>query len=188
MLPARKTRGQQQMFYYFDPEAFIPQDYILRKIDRLIDFEPIRRRLAELYVPGFGQPSIDPEVMFRILLIGYLFGLSENRLFRELRMHLGYRWSCKLGPDEPVRDRTTLDGLRNQRWARAGIIREFLEMVVEQCIAHGLVKARYLSVDGTRVKANASTSRSEPVEIKETVEEYLERMGLGQTGYAASGA
>lgn len=188
MLPPRKTRGQQQMFYCFDPETFIPEDYILRKIDRLIDFGAIRKRLAELYVPAFGRPAIDPEVMFRILLVGYLFGLSENQLFRELRMHLGYRWFCKLAPDERVPDRSTLNKLRNHRWAEAGIIGEFLEMVIEQCIAHGLVKARYLSVDGTQVEANASISRFEPVEVEETVGEYLERMGLTQPEQAAQGA
>ena len=124
--------------------------------------------------------------MFRILLLGYVFGLSENQLFRELRMHLGYRWFCKLSPDDPVPDRTRLNKLRNHRWAKAVVIESFLQMVIDRCIAHGLVKARYLSVDGTQVEANASIASFEPIEVSETVQEYLERLDL--TGGEEKGA
>ena len=187
MLPPRKDRGQKELFYYFDPESLIPQDYVLRKIDRLIDFRPIRKKLAKFYTPGFGRPAVDPEVMFRILLLGYLFGLSENQLFRELKMHLGYRWFCKLSPDEAVPDRTTLNKLRNHRWAESGIVVQFLRQVIEQCIDQGLVKARYLSVDGSQVEANASISRFEPIEVEETVDEFLARFELAEpTGASES--
>lgn len=176
------TRGpkvrQKCMFYSFDPEDYIPQNHPLRLISALIDKMNLWRELVPLYNRYFGRPAVDPEMMFRILFLGYLYGLSENRLFQELRMHLGYRWFCKLEPDEPIPDRSTLNKLRNHRWAQAGVVEKFLRRVVEECIAYGLVRAKYLSVDGSQVVANASINSFEPIEVEQPVEEYLSELDL----------
>ena len=176
--------GQQPreecLFYSFRLEDQIPETHLLRLIDRYVDFSFVRNRLQPFYSPT-GRPSIDPEVLLRLLLVGYLYGISsERRLLDEARMHLAYRWFTRLGLDQEVPDHSTFSKNRHGRFRQAGVFREVFEEIVRRCMAAGLVEGRRLTVDGTMVYANASphhrVSReqlAEVAQVSRTVPEYL---------------
>jgi transposase len=168
------------LFYYFRLEDEIPADHLLRLIDRYVDFSFVRDRVQGAY-SATGRPSIDPEVLVRLLLVGYLYGItSERRLMEDVRMHLAYRWFTRLDFDQPVPDHSTLSKNRHGRFRESGVFREVFEEIVRRCLAAGLIDGRHLIVDGTLVAADASArsriSRppvSDPVHVSQTVEDYL---------------
>ncbi len=176
--------GQQQraesLFYYFRLEEQIPTDHLLRRIDRYVDFSFVREQLKDFYSPT-GRPSIDPEVLLRLLLVGYLYGItSERRLIDEVRMHLAYRWFTRLSFDQEIPDHSTFSKNRHGRFRLAGVFRKVFEEIVQRCLEAGLVEGRNLAVDGTIVGANASQQSRVPRErlveaakLSRTVQEYL---------------
>src|ERR1700691_4646124 len=152
--------GQQprteSLFYYFRLEDQIPEDHLLRLIDRHIDFSFVREQLKDFYSPT-GRPSIDPEVLLRLLLIGYLYGItSERRLLEEVQMHLAYRWFTRLGFEKEIPDHSTFSKNRHGRFRQCGVFREVFEEIVCRCLKEGLVEGKSLAVDGTMIKADAS--------------------------------
>jgi transposase len=171
---------KESLFYYFRLEDQVPETHLLRLIDRYIDFSFVRDRLRSFYSQT-GRPSIDPEVLLRLLLIGYLYGItSERRLLDEVRMHLAYRWFTGLGFDRELPDHSTFSKNRHGRFRAAGVFRDVFEEIVRRCIAAGLVEGRHLTVDGTLVQANASPHRRvtpeqlpEVARVSHTVREYL---------------
>ena len=176
--------GQQSrtesLFYYFRLEDQIPQDHLLRLIDRYVDFGFVRERLKNFY-SSTGRPSIDPEVLLRLLLVGYLHGItSERRLIEEVRMHLAYRWFTRLGFEQQIPDHSTFSKNRHGRFRQSGVFQEVFEEIVRRCLAVGLVEGQHLAVDGTLVAADASAqsrvSRERLVDVahlSRTVREYL---------------
>ena len=124
MGPQQKT---ESLFYYFRLEDHIPENHLLRLIDRSVDFSFVRERLKSFYSP-LGRPSIDPEVLLRLLLVGYLYGItSERRLMEEVRMHLAYRWFTRLDFDREVPDHSTFSKNRHGRFRQSGVFREVFE-------------------------------------------------------------
>ena len=176
--------GQQPrtepLFYYFRLEDQIPDDHLLKRLDRFIDFGFVRERLRDTY-SAIGRPSIDPEVLLRLLLVGYLYGItSERRLMEEVRMHLAYRWFSRLGFEREIPDHSTFSKNRHGRFRGAGIFLEVFEEIVRRCLEAGLVEGKRLTVDGTMVTANASPQRGtkpeqlgEVAKVSRTVREYL---------------
>jgi len=176
--------GQQprveSLFYYFRLEDQISEDHLLRLIDRYVDFSFVRERLKNFY-SSTGRPSIDPEVLLRLLLVGYLYGItSERRLLDEVRMHLAYRWFTRLGFDQEIPDHSTFSKNRHGRFRQSGVFREVFEEIVRRCLEAGLVEGQHLAVDGTMVGANASRQSRVPREqlqeaaqVSRTVREYL---------------
>ena len=176
--------GQQPrsepLFYYFRLEDQIPDDHLLKRLDRFIDFEFVRERLRNTY-SAIGRPSIDPEVLLRLLLVGYLYGItSERRLMEEVRMHLAYRWFSRLGFEREIPDHSTFSKNRHGRLRGVGVFLEVFEEIVRRCLEAGLVDGKRLTVDGTMVTANASPQRgtkpeqlSEVAKVSRTVREYL---------------
>ena len=176
--------GQQprteSLFYYFRLEDQIPEDHLLRLIDRYVDFSFVREQLKDFY-SSMGRPSIDPEVLLRLLLVGYLYGItSERRLMDEVRMHLAYRWFTRLGFEQEIPDHSTFSKNRHGRFRQSGVFRKVFEEIVRRCLEAGLVEGRNLAVDGTLVGANASQQSRVPREklvevaqISRTVQEYL---------------
>jgi transposase len=155
--------GQQpltdSLFYYFRLEDQIPNDHLLKRLDRFIDFGFVRERLRDTY-SAVGRPSIDPEVLLRLLLVGYLYGItSERRLMEEVRMHLAYRWFSRLGFEREIPDHSTFSKNRHGRFRGAGVFLEVFEEIVRRCLEAGLVEGKRLTVDGTMVTANASPQR-----------------------------
>lgn len=176
MLGEPKRHDTGEVFHYFNVEELIPEDHLLRRIDAVLDLSWVREELAGCYAAG-GRPSWDPEVIVRMMLLGYLYGLSEARLVDEVRMHMGYRWFCLLQPSDKVPDRTTLVKLRNERWKQE-IWERILERTVEQCVEAGLVSGRHVSLDGTKIRANASIGSLEPIEPPASLKDHLrERCG-----------
>jgi transposase len=171
---------KESLFYYFRLEDQIPETHLLRLIDRSVDFSFVRDRLTRFYSPT-GRPSIDPEVLLRLLLVGYLYGItSERRLLDEVRMHLAYRWFTRLGFDQALPDHSTFSKNRHGRFRQSGVFRAVFEEIVRRCVAVGLVEGRHLTVDGTVVQANASPHRrmspaqlTEAAHVSHTVREYL---------------
>jgi transposase len=176
--------GQQprmeSLFYYFRLEDQISKDHLLRLIDQHVDFSFVRERLRNFY-SSTGRPSIDPEVMLRLLLVGYLYGItSERRLIEEARMHLAYRWFTRLGFEQEIPDHSTFSKNRHGRFRKSGVFREVFEEIVRHCVEAGLVEGQNLAVDGTMVGANASRQSRVPREqlkeaaqLSRTVQEYL---------------
>ena len=176
--------GQQprteSLFYYFRLEDQIPEEHLLRLIDRYVDLSFVRERLKSFY-SSTGRPSIDPEVLLRLLLVGYLYGVtSERRLLEEVRMHLAYRWFVRLGLEQEIPDHSTFSKNRHGRFRQSGVFREVFEEIVRRCLEVGLVEGENLAVDGTMVGANASQGSRVPREkleeaaqVSRTVREYL---------------
>ena len=166
------------MFHYFQMEDIVPKDHILRLIDNAVDFSFVRQAVAHCYCPDNGRPGIDPELVVRMLLIGYLYNLSENQLCQEVRMHAAYRLFCHQTFEDKVPDRSTINKLRNHKWASSGLYAQIMHHIVQQCIDAGLVSGKHLSVDGTQIRANASIKSIEPIEPSVPLDEYLEGIGF----------
>jgi len=172
MLGDEKKLDSVDMFHVFDIDELIPPNHLLRKLDAVLDTSWVREEVAECYSDR-GRPSWDPEVIIRMILLGYLYDLSEVRLVDELRMHMGYRWFCRLQPSDRVPDRTTLVKIRNEKW-KSDIWRKLLEKTIVQCLEAGLVSGRHVSIDGTKIKANASWGSLEPIELVVSLDDYLQ--------------
>jgi transposase len=146
----------ESLFYYFRLEDQVPENHLLRLVDKHIDFGFVHQRVEDSY-SDTGRPSIDPELLLRILLIGYLYGISsERKLVEELRMRLAWRWFTGLGFDEEIPHHSTFSKNRHGRFQESKLFEQLFEQVVAQCMAVGLVRGDQLSVDGTLVEANAS--------------------------------
>ena len=150
---------QAALFYEFRLEERVPADHLLRQVDAAIDLSWVSGHMAEHY-SAMGRPSIDPELMVRMLLVGYLFGTrSERRLCEEVELNLAYRWFCRLGLDGRVPDHSTFTKNRHGRFRDSGLMREVFERVVERCFQVGLASAGHVAVDGSFVRADASHTR-----------------------------
>ncbi len=168
------------MFQYFCLDNWVPTDHLLRAIDQHVDLQPIREQLRPLY-SEIGRPSIDPEVLLRILLIGYLYGItSERRLLDEIGLNLAYRWFTGLGFDQSIPDHSTFSKNRHGRFRESSVFRDLFEAIVQQCVNVGFVQGERLSVDGTVIAADASSKSRVPREqlpeaakVSRTLREYL---------------
>ncbi len=151
--------GQGQFLYNFILEDRIPQDHLLRQIDRMLDLSDLRRHLARFY-SHTGRPSVAPELMVRMLLIGYCYGIrSERRLCEEVSLNLAYRWFCRLSIDDEVPNHSTFSKNRHGRFRDAEAFRFVFEQVLARCIAEGLVGGEGFAIDASVVKADASRQR-----------------------------
>lgn len=169
----KKTK-QYPLFYHINIEKMIPENHILRLINKYVDLSFVRKEIKALY-SHTGRPSIDPEVLLRMLLIGYLYGItSERRLCEEVNMHIGYRWFVGLSLSDDVPDHSTFSKNRHSRFKESGIFQKIFDEIVKRCINAGLVRANHLSVDGSLIKANASISSMEPVIVQMNPEEYID--------------
>ena len=176
------TRSEA-LFYYFRLEDQIPETHLLRLIDKHISFEFVRQQLKDSY-SDTGRPSIDPELLLRMLLIGYLYGISsERKLVEELRMHLAWRWFTGLGFDHEIPHHSTFSKNRHGRFQQSKLFEQLFEQIVQQCVEVGLVQGTHLSVDGSFVEANAAKQsripREQLVEVAEvhhTVRQYLKEV------------
>jgi len=149
---------QAALFYEFSLERHIPTDHLLRLIDRFVDLEQVRRDLAPC--SSIGRPSIDPELMIRMLLIGYCFGIrSERRLCDEVHLNLAYRWFCRLGLDGAVPDHSTFSKNRHGRLRQSDLIRRVFESVLRRCIEERLVGGEGFAVDASLIKADTNRQK-----------------------------
>jgi transposase len=157
-----QTGGHGKLFYSFNLEDHVPQKHMLRGIDRFLDLNDLRQHLAPLY-SHTGRPSIDPELMIRMLIIGYSFGIrSERRLCEEVHLNLAYRWFCRLGLEDAVPDHSTFSKNRHGRFRDGEVFRHLFETVLRRCMSEGLVGGEGFAIDASVVKADANRARGLP--------------------------
>jgi transposase len=150
---------QAALFYEFSLERHVPADHLLRSIDRFVELGELRRELAAFY-STMGRPSIDPELMIRMLIIGYCFGIrSERRLCEEAHLNLAYRWFCRLGLDGHVPDHSTFSKNRHGRFRESDLLRRVFETVLQRCIREGLVGGEAFAIDASLIKADANRQK-----------------------------
>jgi transposase len=143
---------QAALFYEFSLERHIPADHLLRSIDRFVDLQEIRQDLVPFY-SSIGRPSIDPELMIRMLLVGYCSGIrSERRLCEEVHLNLAYRWFCRLGLDGDVPDHSTFSKNRHGRFRDSDLPRRLFETILRRCIDEGLVGGEGFAVDASLIR------------------------------------
>jgi transposase len=153
---------QDSLFYEFRLEQHVPADHQLRAIDRFVDLSDLRRHLAAFY-SATGRPSVDPELMIRMLIVGYCCGIrSERRLCEEVHLNLAYRLFCRLGLEGQVPDHSTFSKNRHGRFSEGDVFRRLFETVVERCIAEDLVGGEGFAVDASLITADANRQRSIP--------------------------
>jgi transposase len=173
----------EALFYYFRLDDQVPESHLLRLIDQHVSFEFVRAQLKDSYSEN-GRPSIDPELLLRILLIGYLYGItSERKLVEELRMHLAWRWFTGLGFDQEIPHHSTFSKNRHGRFQESKLFELLFEQIVKQCVEVGLVQGKHLSVDGSFVEANAAKESripreqlKEAAQVNHTVRQYVQEL------------
>ena len=171
---------QGALFYEFSLEGHVPADHMLRAIDRFVDLGELRARLAPFYSPT-GRPSVDPELLIRMLLVGYCYGIrSERRLCEEVHLNLAYRWFCRLGLDADVPDHSTFSKNRHGRFRDSELMRHLFEAVLRRCVDEGLVGGQGFAVDASLIKADASRQKGvegsaglAPEMTSRAIDEYL---------------
>jgi len=184
-----------RLFYDFCLDDYVPSDHILRSIDRHLDLDDVRQALKPFY-SSTGRPSIDPELMVRMLIAGYCMGIrSERRLCEEVHLNLADRWFCRLGLDDKVPDHSTFSKNRHGRFRESNVFRHLFETIVARCMAEGLVGADGFAVDASLIAADANKQRSvpsdewKPEEVKDkacrAVREYLATLDDAAFGAAS---
>jgi transposase len=159
MMMGERQVDQSSLFYEFSFEQHVPLDHMLRAIDRFVDLGDIRRRLASFYSTT-GRPSVDPELLIRMLIIGYCYGIrSERRLCEEVHLNLAYRWFCRLGLAGEVPDHSTFSKNRHGRFRDSDLLRHVFEAVLGRCIEENLVGGDGFAVDGSLIRADASRQK-----------------------------
>jgi transposase len=171
---------QAALFYEFSLERHVPAEHMLRAIDGFVDLEGVRSHLVTFYSPT-GRPSVPPELLIRMLIVGYCFGIrSERRLCQEVHLNLAYRWFCRLGLDGDVPDHSTFSKNRHGRFRDSDVLRHVFETVLRRCMAEGLVGGEGFAVDASLIKADANRQSGvqhvealNPVQSRRAVREYL---------------
>jgi len=182
---------QNRLFYSFNLDDHVPASHLLRGINQFLDLSDLRAYLAPFY-SHTGRPSIDPELMIRMLIIGYCFGIrSERRLCEEVHLNLAYRWFCRLGLEDAVPEHSTFSKNRHGRFRESEAFRHVFETVLERCMSEGLVGGEGFAIDASVVKADAARASAipgaaidyralGPAQASRAVREYLE--GLDAEG------
>ena len=171
---------QAALFYEFSLEDHVPASHLLRSIDRFVELSELRAQLAPFY-SSTGRPSIDPELLVRMLIVGYCFGIrSERRLCEEVHLNLAYRWFCRLGLEGQVPDHSTFSKNRHGRFRDCDLMRRLFETVLRRCMDEGLVGGEGFAVDASLIKADASRQKGidgsaglSPEASSRAIDEYL---------------
>ena len=171
------TQQQLEVVYI---ENLVPQDHILRKIDKYIDFSFIRELTKELYCHDNGRPAFDPIVLFKMLFIGYLFGIrSERQLEKEIQVNVAYRWFLGFSLTDKIPDHSTISQNRRRRFKDTDIAQQIFDNIVLQAISHKLVPGKTLYTDSTHLKANANKRKLIEKEVEKSIKDYVEDLDRG---------
>lgn len=190
----RQERGQGQFFYSFDLDKVVPPDHLVRQIDGILDLTWVHKELEPHY-SHTGRPSIDPVLMIRMLILGYVFAIrSERRLCSEVQVNLAYRWFCKLGIEDSIPDHSVFCRARHERFRESDALRRVFEGVVAKCIAAGLVGGEAFSIDASLIKADVDKKKRMPgdqpiawpkaEEASRAVREYLTALDAARSNEA----
>ena len=178
----KKPEVQQQELELVSIDALVPSGHLLRKIDKAVDFSFIRSRVQHLYCPDNGRPALDPVLLFKLLLLGYLFGVrSERQLMREVEVNVAYRWFLGLRLRDKVPDASTLSQNRRRRFSESSIYQEIFDEIVELALKNGLASGAVLYTDSTHLKANANKNKYDLAEVTVKPQEYLAALDAAVT-------
>ena len=192
----QRREAQTSLFYEFNLEDHVPSNHLLRLIDRFLDLSSIRTHLRPFY-SHIGRPSIDPELMIRMLLVGYIMGIrSERRLCDEVHLNLAYRWFCRLDLNDPVPDQSTFSKNRHGRFRQSNLFRHLFESVVARCIEEGVVGGEIFATDASIIRADANKQNATPKEdwdpaslrpedVPRAVKEYIDTLDDAAFGAAS---
>lgn len=191
-----KQEVQAALFYEFSLEDHVPQDHLLRSIDRFVDLSSIRAYWAGFY-SHTGRPSVDPELLIRMLLVGHCFGIrSERGLCEEVHLNLAYRWFCRLDLADPIPNHSTFSKNWHGCFRESELLRHLFETTVARCIAEDLVSGQRMAIDASLIEADANGQYSAPKEewdparvdvdaAPRAVREYLDTLDAAAFGGAS---
>jgi transposase len=193
----RQRGGQGQFFYAFDLDKVLPADHLVRQIDAVLDLSWVHKELAPYY-SHTGRPSIDPVLMIRMLIVGYVFAIrSERRICAEVQVNLAYRWFCKLSIEDNIPDHSVFSRARHERFRESDALRRVFEGVVAKCIAAGFVGGEGFSVDASLIKADVDKTKRVPgdqpiawpkaEEASRAVREYLMALDAARSDEESGG-
>ena len=168
------TQQKLEMVYI---ENLVPADHILRKIDKYVCFSFIRKLVKDLYCHDNGRPGVDPIVLFKMLFIGYLFGIrSERQLVRDIEVNVAYRWFLGFSLTDKIPDHSTISQNRRRRFKGTNVVQEIFDNIVRQAMGHNLVEGKTLYSDSTHLKANANKRKLEEKEVEKSIKDYVEEL------------
>jgi transposase len=197
LMMGRREGGQGQFFYAFDLDKVVPCDHLVRQIDAMLDLSWVHDELAPCY-SHTGRPSIDPVLIIRMLIVGYVFAIrSERQICAEVQVNLAYRWFCKLSIEDNIPDHSVFSRARHERFRESDALRLVFEAVVAKCIAAGLVGGEGFSIDASLIKADVDKSKRVPgdqpiawpkaEEASRAVREYLMALDAARSDEESSG-
>ena len=173
----------QSTYEFVRIEDLVPKDHLLRKLDKFIDFSFIPEKVAPYYCHDNGRPSIDPLVLFKMIFIGYLFGIrSERQLELEVKTNVAYRWFLGFNLTDSVPDHSTISFNRHKRFADTNVFQEVFDEIVRQAMKHRMVAGRVLFSDSTHIKANANKRKLVKKTVPESTKEYLNELDAAVAG------
>jgi transposase len=198
VMMGRRDGGQGQFFYSFDLDRVVPPDHLVRQINGILDLSWVHKELSPYY-SHTGRPSIDPVLMIRMLLVGYVFAIrSERRLCSEVQVNLAYRWFCQLGIEDRIPDHSVFCRARHERFRESDALRRVFEGVVAKCIAAGLVGGEGFSIDASLIRADVDKKKRMPgdqpiawpkaEEASRAVREYLQTLDAARSEEESGGS
>ena len=171
-----KNEDKQMKICFLSLEELMPKEHFLRDLDKSIDFSFVYDKVEALYSKT-GRPSIDPVLLIKMLLIGYLYGIeSERKLEQEIRVNIAYRWFLRIELDEPVPDHSTISQLRRRKFSGTTIFHDIFDEIVRKCIEAGLVTGKLLLTDSTHIRANARNDLRETIKVPDVPTEYMRKL------------
>jgi transposase len=175
MLNIRDKNVDITGYEFVSIDSLVPQDHILRKIDRYIDFSFIDDLVRDLYCHNNGRPAVDPKVLFKMLLLGYLFGIrSERQIVREVQVNIAYRWFLGYSLSDKIIDASTISQNRIRRFKDTDIFQKVFDNIVLKAIEQKLVSGKVLYTDSTHLKANANKRKFIEQEVEKSIKDYVE--------------
>ena len=173
----KKNYDTQTQLEFVSIDELVPQDHLLRKIDKYIDFSFIREKVRHLYCEDNGRPALDPVVLFKMLFIGYLFGIrSERQLIREIQVNLAYRWFIGFGLRDKTPSHAIFSQNRRRRFNDSTIYQEIFDQIVWQAIKSNMVSGKHLYTDSTHLKANANKKKFKKKLVEKSSRDYIEAL------------
>lgn len=158
-------------------DELVPSDHLLRKVDKHIDFSFIHDLVKDLYCADNGRPALDPTLLFKMLLVGYLFGVrSERQLVREVQVNVAYRWFLGLNLTDKIPDASTFSQNRRRRFNESGVYQQIFDEIVLQAISKRLVSGKHLFTDSTHLKANANKHKKTKVQVAASRQDYMDAL------------
>jgi transposase len=171
-----RDESKQAQFMFICLDDYVPEDHLLRKILKVVDFSFIYEQVKDLYAP-VGRRSIDSVLLVKMLLVGYLYGIpSERKLEQEVKLNLAYRWFLGLDLADQVPDHSTLSQNRRRRFKSSGLFQQLFNAVVTECIRKGIVSGELIVTDTTHIKAHAAKDKQQIVRVEQKPSEYLQEL------------